>query len=156
MNNQHKEYSLLILIILPILLVWKIGTLLCQIYGLVIGSSILWSGIASAFRVQFTYIIGFSNALPLFQFNPGLGNFCLSWGILYSVIIAWRKEQGSKSYLYGAAIFGILNLIPVLTNLFTIQSGFAISIPGLLGLMISIWIGSSIVATILQSWKSKS
>lgn len=159
MNTQHKEFSLptlIMLIILPILLICKIGTFLCQIYGLVIGSSIVWSCIASAFRCQFIYIIGFSNPLPLFQFNPGLGNFCLGWGILYSVIIAWRKEPRSKIYFFDAAIFAIANLIVGLINLFIIQSDFAISIRGVLSSILSFFMGLSIVITILQSWKSKS
>jgi len=153
----NKEYWLRLfglLIIAPIVL----GTLLCQIYGVVIGSSIAWSGILSAFKGQasFTYITGAFNPLPLFQFNPGLGNFCFGWGVLCSGIIGWGKRRGAGMCLLTAAVFGIANLIVGLMNLFRMQSDLGIRISGLHGSIISILIGFSIVTTILQSWKSKS
>ncbi|MDB9468258.1 hypothetical protein [Dolichospermum circinale] len=133
-------------------------TLAGQISGIVVGSLMIWSGISSAFRGQasFTYISGYHNPLPLFKFNPGLGNFCLGWGILCSVIIAWRKEKGSKVYFLYAAIFGIANLIVGLINLFTtLPTDIGIHLSGLLASIFSFFMGYSIVATILQSWKIK-
>lgn len=133
-------------------------TLAGQISGIVVGSLMIWSGISSALRGQasFTYISGYHNPLPLFKFNPGLGNFCLGWGILYSVIIAWRKEPRGKVYFLYAAIFGIANLILGLINLFTIlQSDIGIHLSGLLASIFSFFMGLSIVITILQSWESK-
>jgi hypothetical protein len=143
----------LLLVMAPIV----IGTWLCQIYGVVIGSSIIWSSLSSAFKghASFTYLAGYSNPLPLFQFNPGLGNFCFGWGILCSLILAWGKAQGNKVYLLSAAIFGIANLIVGLINLFGIQKDIGIHISGLPGLIVSMLIGFSIVISILQSWKKK-
>jgi hypothetical protein len=153
-NKEYRFRLFGLLVIAPIIL----GTFLCQIYGVVIGSLIIWSGISSAFRGQasFTYIAGAFNPLPLFQFNSGLGNFCFGWGVLCSVIIGWGKRRGAEVYLLTAAVFGIANLIVGLMNLFRMQSVLSIHIPGLSGFIISIYIGLSTVITILLPLKNKS
>jgi hypothetical protein len=143
------------LVFTPIVIGIVIGTWLCQVYAVLIGSKIAWTGISSLLKGQplFQYVAGSAHPLLFFQFNPGLGNFCLGWGILCSVMISWGKAQGNIISLLVVAIFGIANLVTGLINLFRNPCVLAIHTEGFFSFLISIWIGLSIVMAVLQSWK---
>jgi hypothetical protein len=139
-------------IVVSCFLVW--GTWLCRIYALGIGISMVWSGIASIFSGQdFLVHTGTSNPLPLFQFNPGLGIFCVGWGILCSVIVSWGKELSGKFILICAAILGIVNLVIGLMNLLGMLAEIFISGHGLWGSILPILIGYPIVYAVASSWE---
>jgi hypothetical protein len=130
------------------------GKWLCRIYALGIGVSTIWIGIASIFSGQILSIsTGASNPLPLFQFNPGLGSFCLGWGILRSVMLSPKKELSDKMLLTFAAILGVVNLVIGLMNLLGMSAGIFISVSGLWGSILPILIGYPIVYAVASSWE---
>jgi hypothetical protein len=152
-KKSFSRVFIFLLIVVSCFLVW--GTWLCRIYALGIGISMVWSGIASIFSGQnFLVHTGTSSPLPLFQFNPGLGNFCVGWGILCSVIVGWGKELSDKFLLIYVAILGIVNLVVGLMNLLGTLAEIFISVPGLWGSILSITIGLSIVYAGTLTWEA--
>lgn len=144
--------------LLSILLVLiAIGTVLCQLYALVIGSLFIWSGISSILTGEFLfrYFAGYVNPLPFFQFNPGLGNAFLGWGVFCSALISKGRIPGKTFSMLAVTSFGIAHLITGLMNLFGIQADIAIQISGLFGSFLSVILGFIIVSTILQAWSGK-
>ncbi len=135
----------------------RIGIFLCQVYSLLIGSSIIWAGISSVFRGQpsFTYAAGYSNPLMFFQLNSGLGAVCVGLGILYSVIKGWKKVMGTGLSILIAVLFGLPNLIVGLMSLLGIDANIGITLSGWSGVVSSILIGYSIVVAVMQSWKGE-
>jgi hypothetical protein len=133
------------------------GTWLCRIYALGIGVLTVWAGIESLFNSEISLLYlyaGTSNPLPLFQFNPGLGNFCIGWGIIFSVIINLRKGTSDKFHLIGAVIFGMTNLIVGLINFLGMPSEVIVSVPRFWTSFLSIYIGLSIVYVVTSSWEA--
>lgn len=142
-----------LIIVVPIAL----GTLLCEIYGIVIGSSMILSSISSALRGQasFTYSTAVFHLPPLFHLNLNLSNLFFAWGILLSVIISNQKDGKIVIYRLIAIIFGIINLVIGLINLLEVRVVLSARISGFYGSFVGIFVGLSIVITILRSWKIK-
>jgi heme/copper-type cytochrome/quinol oxidase subunit 4 len=156
-NITREKISNVVLIFLAfvVFLFFVGGTWLCRIYALGIGISTTWLGIASFFSGQIPLIsTGASNPLPLFQFNPGLGSFCLGWGILRSVMLSRKKELPDKMLLIFAAILGIVNIVVGLINFLGMPSVLLIFMPGLWGSFLSIFIGYPIVYAVASSWEA--
>jgi hypothetical protein len=148
-KKSFSHVFIFLFIIISCFLVW--GTWLCRIYALGIGISMVWSGIASIFSGQdFLLHTGTSNPLPLFQFNPGLGIFCVGWGIICSVIVGWGKELSDKFIL----ILGIVSLVIGLINLLGMSAGIFISVSGLWRSILPILIGYPIVYAGTLPWET--
>ncbi|MDX2231480.1 MAG: hypothetical protein NW220_17725 [Leptolyngbyaceae cyanobacterium bins.349] len=146
---------LMITLAIALALLSLVYIFLSQIYAIIVGSSIIWSGISSMLNGQpsFTYHAGSFNPLPLFQFNPGLGNVYFGWGVLLSVFIGWKKAQGKRLLLILALLFGLATFITGLMNLRGMQVDIGMRISGLFGFLLALLIGFSLVDTVLTAWK---
>ena len=126
-------------------------TLACQIYGILVGWSILWRGIQILLGNQTTvYVAGSPNALPLTHFNPGLGYFCFGWGLMYSGFKnATQREDGFTAFC--AALFGLANLVVGAADLLDSPMGFGLSTPGFLGFCNAMLLGGLVLGSTMRA-----
>ncbi len=115
--------------------------LVCQIYGILVGLSILWRGIQILLGHQTTvYVAGSPYALPLTHFNPGLGYFCFGWGLTYSVFKNASQRKGGFT-AFCAALFGLANIVVGAADLLGWGIGFYWSAPGFPGFCYAMLLG---------------
>lgn len=140
------------------LIVFLAIPLICQIYGLIVGGSLFFSGIRDLFFIfspadeSYTIDLDFSfEHLPFFIFgNPALSKFCLGWGLL----VAGHKGRSLTGYVLGA-----MNVLGAATGLFYADFGTAITLPGgwgrALSILVSMGLGLTTVSIILASWSNQ-
>lgn len=144
------KFSLGLVFELALVLLIVIAPPLCQIFGIMAGISIIWSNISLILSKQLSsvYIIGFSKPLFLFEFNPGLGNFCIGLGIVRLTSRFWAKLKKDQIYYIISFMFGLASIVLGLTNLLGFQVDFVIRVSELPGIFLSILIGATIVLSL--------
>jgi hypothetical protein len=140
------------------LIVFLIFPSLCQVYGLIVGGSLFFSGIGALFSIfsptEAAYSVDLDLSfehLPFFILgNPALSKFCLGWGLL----VAGHRGRSAVGYTLGA-----LNVLGAALGLFYIDSGTALTLPGgwskVLSILVSLGLGLTTVSVILNSWSSQ-
>lgn len=120
-------------------------TLLCQVYGVLIGYIFLGEEI-SIVNVHglLNYMLGYPNELPFSHFNPALGYFCFGWGITCCFLDSNYREIIGKFMLFGL-IFGIVNLSVGIFNLFGLRVGFGIPTSGIWGVCFGLFLAYTIL-----------